>query len=166
MFANLLALTTIFLMMSCSGKDTIASRAEHFVRVTYGDVDRILHVKVDTVTYGDKLDERMEQARRSMEFSAMMKRSYSGDVRDESFAKDKAWVEALDSLKGASGDILGDPAAFTCVVVYNNPSNLVWVQLDRHGNLLNITKEIGKLLMNPGDDVPGYAEAWEKHHTR
>ena len=131
--AILFAFSAIF--PSCSGKDVMASRAEHFVRSTYNDVDRVLSVKVDTVTYGDNLDYRMEQARHNMEFSAMMNRDYGGKAQEEILARDKAWVAALDSLKGVSGDILGDPAAYNCIVVYNNPSNLVWVQLDPAGNL-------------------------------
>ena len=162
LFAILFAFSAIF--PSCSGKDVMASRAEHFVRSTYNDVDRVLSVKVDTVTYGDNLDYRMEQARHNMEFSAMMNRDYSGKAQEESLARDKAWVAALDSLKGVSGDILGDPAAYNCIVVYNNPSNLVWVQLDRYGNLLNITKDVEKVLLNPGEDVPGYFEVWKKYH--
>lgn len=164
LFAILFAFSAIF--PSCSGKDVMASRAEHFVRSTYNDVDRVLSVKVDTVTYGDNLDHRMEQARHNMEFSAMMNRDYGGKAQEKSLARDKAWVAALDSLKGVSGDILGDPAAYNCIVVYNNPSNLVWVQLDRYGNLLNITKDVEKILLNPGEDVPGYFDTWKKHNDR
>ena len=164
LFAILLVLHAIF--PACSGKDVIASRAEHFVRATYNDVDRVLSVKVDTVTYGDNLDYRVEQARHRMEFSSMMSRDYGGKIYEESLAKDKAWVAALDSLKGVSEDVLGEATAFTCVVVYNNPSNLVWVQLDKYGNLLNITKEQEKVLLNPGEDVPGYFETWVKYNGR
>ena len=164
LFAILLALHAIF--PACSGKDVIASRAEHFVRATYNDVDRVLSVKVDTVTYGDNLDYRVEQARHRMEFSSMMSRDYGGKIYEESLAKDKAWVAALDSLKDVSADVLGEATAFTCVVVYNNPSNLVWVQLDKYGNLLNITKEQEKVLLNPGEDVPGYFETWGKYNGR
>ena len=162
LFAILFAFSAIF--PACSGKDVIASRAEHFVRSTYNDVGRVLSVKVDTVTYGDNLDYRIKQARHNMEFSAMMKRSYGGKAQEESLAKEKAWVAALDSLKGVSGGLLGEPTAFTCIVTYNNPSNLVWVQLDRYGNLLNITKEQKKILLNPGEDIPGYFEEWKKYH--
>ena len=158
------------ILTGCTGKDVIASRAEHFVRSTYNDVDRVLSVKVDTVTYGENLDYRMEQARHRMEFSAMMNRDYGGKAQEESLARDKAWVAALDSLKGVSGDILGDPAAYNCIVVYNdtgtNPGHIVWVQLDKYGNLLNITKEPEKVLLNPGEDVPGYFDAWKKHHSK
>ena len=168
LFAILFAFSAIF--PACSGKDVIASRAEHFVRSTYNDVERIFSVKVDTVTYGENLDYRMEQARHSMEFSAMMNRDYGGKIYEESLAKDKAWVAALDSLKGVSGDILGEPTAFNCIVVYNDsgadPGHIVWVQLDEYGNLLNITKEPEKVLLNPGGDVPGYFDTWKKHNDR
>ena len=42
-------------LTACSGKDFIPSRAEHFVRRTYSDVDRIVYLRVDTVTFGDNL---------------------------------------------------------------------------------------------------------------
>lgn len=154
LFAILFAFLAIF--TACSNKDVIASRAEHFVRSTYNDVDRVISVKVDTVTYGDNLDYRIEQARRRID-------SIYGE---EILASNRAWAATLDSLKEVSGDILGDPTAFNCIVVYNNPSNLVWVQLDRYGNLLNITKEPEKILLNPGEDVPGYFDAWKKHNGK
>ena len=107
LFAILFAFSAIF--PACSGKDVIASRAEHFVRSTYNDVDRIISVVVDTVTLGENLDYRIQQARHNMEFSAMMNRDYNGKIYEESLAKDRAWVAALDSLKAASADVLGTP---------------------------------------------------------
>lgn len=148
----------VFLMTACSGGDFIASRAEHFVRTTYSDVDRILSVHVDTVTYGDNMDYRIEQATRNMEFAADMFRRYGSDRAEQDLMKERAFVSALDSLKEASADILGKPTAYNCIVSYNNPGNLVWVQLDTYGNLLNITKDVEKILLNPGADVPGYRE--------
>ena len=166
LFAILFAFSAIF--PACSGKDVIASRAEHFVRSTYNDVDRIISVVVDTVTLGENLEYRIQQARHNMEFSAMMNRDYDGKIYEESLAKDRAWVAALDSLKAASADVLGTPAAYNCIVTYNdpgiNPGCIVWVQLDHAGNLLNITKEPKKVLLNPGGDVPGYFDVWKKYH--
>ena len=168
LFAILFAFSAIF--PSCSGKDVMASRAEHFVRSTYNDVDRIISVVVDTVTLGENMDYRIHQARHRMEFSAMMFRDFGGKTYEESLAKDRAWVAALDSLKEASADVLGEPTAFNCIVVYNDsgadPGHIVWVQLDEYGNLLNITKEPEKVLLNPGGDVPGYFETWKKYHDK
>ena len=168
LFANLLAFSAIFLLTACSGKDFITSQAEHFVRKTYNDVDRIISVVVDTVTLGENMDYRIHQARHGMEFSAMMFRDFGGKTYEESLAKDRAWVAALDSLKAVSADVLGTPAAYNCIVTYNdpgiNPGCIVWVQLDPAGNLLNITKEPEKVLLNPGGDVPGYFEVWKKYH--
>ena len=150
------------MMAACSGNGRISSRAEHFVRTTYNDVDRILSVRIDTVTLGDNLDYRIEQARHSMEFSAMMFRDYGGKVYEEDLMKHRTRVASLDSLKAASADILGEATAYNCIVAYNNPSNLVWVQLDPAGNLINITKDLEKVLLNPGEDVPGYLQIVSK----
>ena len=143
----------------------MASRAEHFVRSTYNDVDRILSVKVDTVTYGDNLDYRIERAQSNTEFAAHMFRTYKGEKDAEGLKDALAWEATLDSLKQAAGDILEEPAAYSCIVTYNRPGNLVWVQLDKSGNLLNVTKDVDKILINPGDDVPGYLDAYRKHHN-
>ena len=152
----------VLMMAACSGKDWISSRAEHFVRNTYNDVDRIFSVRIDTVTLGDNLDYRIEQTRRNMEFAAMMFRDYGGKMYEEDLMKYRTRIASLDSLKAASADILGTPAAYNCIVVYNDPSNtpgnLVCVQLDPYGNLLNITKDPEKVLLNPGGDVPGYLQ--------
>ena len=149
-------------MTACAGEETIESRAEHFVRTTYSDVDRVLSVRVDTVTLGDNMNYRIGQAERNKEFAAVMVRGFGGETYQESLDKETAWAAALDSLKDASAGILGEPAAYNCIVVYNNPSNLVWVQLDPDWNLLNITKDMNKVLLNPGGDVPGYFELWKK----
>ena len=167
LFAILLAFSAI-LLTACSGKDVITSRAEHFVRSTYNDVDRVLSVKIDTVTYGENLDYRIGQARHNLEFASMMVRDYKSDHAVKEQEEAKAWVAALDSLKSVSGSALGETAAYNCIVVYNdpniNPGSIVWVQLDPYGNLLNITKEPEKVLLNPGGDVPGYFELWKQFH--
>lgn len=155
----------VLLATACSGESTMASRAEHFVRSTYNDVDRILSVKVDTVTYGDNLDYRIERAQSNTEFAAHMFRTYKGEKDAEGLKDALAWEATLDSLKQAAGDILEEPAAYSCIVTYNRPGNLVWVQLDKSGNLLNVTKDVDKILINPGDDVPGYLDAYRKHHN-
>lgn len=154
------------MMAACSGKDWLSSRAEHFVRSTYNDVDRIISVRIDTVTMGENLDYRIEQTRRNMEFASMMFRDYGGKMYEEDLEKYKTRMASLDSLKTASSDILGTPAAYTCIVTYNdpniNPGCIVWVQLDPVGNLLNITKDPEKVLLNPGGDVPGYLQIVSK----
>lgn len=154
------------MMAACSGKDTISSRAEHFVRTTYNDVDRIISVRIDTVTLGENLDYRIQQTEHNMEFAAMMFRDYGGKMYEEELAKYKVRMASLDSLKTASADILGKTAAYNCIVVYNdpniNPGCIVWVQLDPDGNLLNITKDPEKVLLNPGADVPGYLQIVRK----
>ena len=102
------------------------------------------------MTVGDNLDYRILRARH-----------YAIDGKPE----DEAWVVTLDSLKASLGeDELSAVAAYNCIVVYNNPSNLTWVQLDEFGNLLNITKDIDHLLINPGKDAPGYLDAWNRRH--
>lgn len=170
LFAILLVFSAIFLLTSCSGKDFITARAEHFVRKTYNDVDRIISVVVDTVTLGENMDYRIHQARQRMEFSALMMREFGGESYEETLAKDRSWKSLLDSLKVASADVLGTPTAYNCIVTYNdpgiNPGCIVWVQLDPDGNLLNITKEPEKVLLNPGGDVPGYFEVWERFYDR
>lgn len=158
-----LLILAVCLVTACSGGDFIASRAELFVRKTYNDVDRILSVGVDTVTYGDNLEYRIEMANRDVEFAERMFQSYPNERNEKDLMGRKAWVAALDSLKAVSGSVLDKPAAYNCIVVYNNPGNITWVQLDEYGNLQNITKEVEKLLLNPGHDVPGYLDVWKKY---
>lgn len=140
---------------ACSMQDYIRANAEHYVRKTYSDVDRILYYSVDTVTIGDNLDHRIKQAQDLVE-------SYR--TSSIQFLRDKVPVEearlaALDSLKNAlAPEILNHITAYDCCVAYNVPSNLVYVQLDEYGNLLNITKDIMKKFLNPGQDAPGYFE--------
>jgi hypothetical protein len=141
----------VLMAAACSPGDFIRSRAESFVRSTYSDVDRILYYKVDTVTNRDNLNYRIEQAERTI-------RSYStlgiGNVDNER--------KRLEAIRGLLDTIeperLDDIAAFSCTIAYNSPSNLVWVQLDKVGNLLNITKDRNKVYLNPGYDLEEYYE--------
>ena len=158
-----IVLFAALLMVACSGEDTIATKAEHFVRSNYSDVEQVLHVSVDTVTYGDNLAYRIERAKSSTEFAAHMYRTY----KDEEGLKEAlAWEAALDSLGTAAGALLNEPAAYNCTVTYNRPGNIVWVQLDKSGNLLNITKDVNKVLLNPGEDVPGYLDTFLRMHKK
>jgi len=161
-YAILLAFPAI-LLSSCVGR-TSASRAEHYVRTTFRDVDRVLSVSVDTVTWADNLDYRIGQARQYARTAAIMYESFGGDSPREELDRETAWAAALDSLKDALAGLLDEPTAYNCVVTYNNWSNRVWVQLDTEGHLLNITKDPSQVLLNPGEDVPGYFEVWEKYH--
>ena len=174
LYAILLASAAI--MAACSAKDVIASRVEYFVRSTYNDVDKIIMVKIDTVTVGDNLDYRIEQGRQRLEFAEKMlemeernaaeRARYGGtpnasrlDDAKSDVWREKGRVAALDSLRNAlAPDILNEAAAFFCCVAYNNPTNLVWVQVDPSGNLLAIDKDRMKMLINPGKDAPGYFE--------
>lgn len=170
----------VFLLAGCSGGDFIRSRAEHFVRSTYPDVDRILYYSIDTITLGDNMNYRIEQAneRVKMAESALehakwtaemnrrdgFKSLYASDtarVREyqEDVDRETARLQALDSLlANTSQEVIDKPAAYKCCVAYNDPANLVWLQLDPYGNLIMITKDILKLYFNPGNDLPGYFE--------
>ena len=151
------------ILASCSGGDFIRSRAEHFVRSTYPDVDRILYYSVDTVTFRDNMDYRIEQANEHLKSAQRLAESFPRQNYLKDVERESAWVRALDSLKASTAqEVLDAPAAFQCCVAYNSPTNLVWVQLDPAGNLLNIAKDMAKLYLNPGDDVPGYFELWKQ----
>ena len=147
------------ILASCTGGDFIRSRAEHFVRSTYPDVDKILYYSVDTITLGDNMNYRIEQAKdhlkSAQDFAERFPRqSYLDDVERES-----ARLQALDSLLAStSPDVLNTPAAYQCCVAYNTPTNLVWLQIDPYGNLIVISKDRLKLYYNPGGDIPGYLE--------
>ena len=209
--AKTLSFTLIFASLLTSCANDMASKAVHYVRKTYNDVDRIIGVSVDTVTLGDNLDYRIESADRYVEFAqgqvkyaqenvdieesyykqqvelvAQMKSKY-GDEYSSSAEKDSirlaksreelekeqqnlekelAWRKTLDSLKTASAAILNEITAYDCLVVYNERFNCVYVQLDKDGNLLKITKDSDKKYLNPGEDVPGYLEALEKRYGK
>lgn len=165
----ILALATV--VTGCSQESIIRSNAKSFVRSTYNDVDRIIYVSIDTVTIGDNLDYRIERAAinkgyaesslKSAILSAEeMKRygyDYTSSVKSatERLAEQTAWCAALDSLKASLGDELNEVAAYNCIVTYNRPGNMVWVQLDPFGRLLQISKDAGERLLNPGRDAPG-----------
>jgi len=168
----------VSLLAGCSSGDLIRSRAEHFVRATYHDVDRILYYKVDTITLGDNMNHRIEQAKENLkhaEFnleyaqrSAERSRRgglmtiYASDTvrvrqNQEEVDRQTARLNALDSLlANTAQDVLDTPAAYQCCIAYNDPANLVWLQLDPYGNLLVISKDMMKLYINPGNDLPGY----------
>ena len=177
---KLTSILLVSVLVSCSGGDFIRSRAEHFVRNTYSDVDRILYYKVDTITLGDNLKYRIEQAEQHVHFAADMlelteksnreRVRYGGKPDNErekehidDLQREKDRKAALDSLMSATPpDVLNSPAAYQCCIAYNVPTNLVWVQLDTQGNLLKISKNLNDMYLNPGEDVPGYFEVYQR----
>ena len=147
------------ILASCTGGDYIRSRAEHFVRSTYQDVDRILHYSVDTVTLGDNMTYRIEQAKQHLKDAQFFAERTKNQNDQDKVARESARLQALDSLLAAtSPDVLNTPAAYQCCIAYNTPTNLVWLQLDPYGNLLVISKDRMKMYFNPGADLPGYLE--------
>ena len=148
---KILFIALALLLAGCSGGDFIRSRAEHFVRRTYPDVDRILYYSVDTITLGDNMNYRIEQAQQFVK--------EAGWRDKEDLDRETARLHALDSLLAAtSQEVIDTPTAYQCCIAYNVPSNLVWVQLDPYGNLLQISKDMMQLYLNPGEDLPGYFE--------
>lgn len=182
LFAILFAFYAIF--PACSGKDVITSRVKAYVHTAFNDVDRILTVKIDTVTVGDNLDYRIEQGRQNLQFAETLLENEERNARElaryggtpntsrledakSNVEREKGRVAALDSLRNAlAPDAIGETAAYFCCVAYNNPTNLVWVQVDPSGNLLAIDKDRMKMLINPGKDAPGYQEINERFRKK
>lgn len=140
------------LVVSCSSGDYIQRQAIRYTRAQFRDFSKLIHCSVDTVTIGDNLDYRIEQAQHSLQFQESL---YDAD----GIRKAKIRLERLDSLKLASDpDVLAKPTAYNCCVQYNTVGNFVWVQLDEYGALLSISKDRRNWLLNPGQDAPGYVE--------
>lgn len=155
---RIVVLLALLITAACSPGDFIRSRAESFVRSTYSDVDRILYYKVDTVTNRDNLNYRIEQAEMWVRSSSLYDPSKAKKEQDR--------LDALrDLLKTIDQSKLDDIAAFNCTMAYNSPSNLVWVQLDKIGNLLNITKDMNKVYLNPGYDLEEYYEVNDRFRS-
>lgn len=128
----------LLLCFACAGEESIETKAVQYVRANYNDVSEIILCSVDTVTLGDNLEYRIEQAKR-----------FGPEGR----------VEALDSLKASTDPaVLAKPTAYNCCVQYNYVGNFVWVQLNEFGDLLTISKDRRNWLLNPGQDVPGYLD--------
>lgn len=105
------------------------------------DFGDIIHVGIDTVTYGDNLDYRISH-----------------------FADNPRMLRALDSLKDASRDILDTPVAYTYTIQYDHVGNFVFVQIDDRNKVLMATRDRRELFLNPGRDIPGYFEVWDKFY--
>ena len=127
----------LLICVAC-GSESISQKAVRYARAQYSDFSKLIYVSVDTVTIGDNLDYRIEQA---------------GRLGPE----DR--VEALDSLKASTDPaVLAKPTAYNCCVQYNYVGNFVWIQFDEFGNLLTISKDRRNWLLNPGEDAPGYLD--------
>lgn len=161
-------------LVACSSP-SIEKQAASIVRKAYGGT-QLLHVSVDTVTLGDNLDYRIEQARRQASSdSADVRRQqrYVNEFRGTSFAKSYneylkdaesklseslQKVADLDSLKRARLDIADTPAAYQCCVIFDDPMNIVWLQLSPDGKVLKMSRSLNDLYLNPGADMPGYLD--------
>lgn len=136
---KIIPLLTVLLLLcvACASED-IAHKAVRYVKANYNDVSEIILCSVDTVTLGDNLEYRIDQAKR-----------FGPEGR----------VEALDSLKASLDPaVLAKPTAYNCCVQYNYVGNFVWIQFDEFGNLLTISKDRRNWLLNPGEDAPGYLD--------
>ena len=140
------------LVVSCSNGDYIQRQAIRYTRAQYGDFNKLIHCSVDTVTIGDNLDYRIEQAQQNLRVQESLHDA-------DGIRKAEIQLTRLDSLKKASDPmILAKPTAYNCGVQYNSVGNFVWVQLDEFGGLLSISKDRRTWLLNPGEDAPGYIE--------
>lgn len=168
-------LSGAILAISCTSPDA-GSVAVRYVRKAYPDVREIIYCKIDTVTYGDNLDWRIRQARQALEDKQshlQLTRTLShlpGQMDEiektrQEIIYAEEWVTALDSLRVASGELLDHTVAYLICVAYNVPANFVWVQLDEFLNLLRISKRREDMYFNPGDDIPGYFELYNKHYN-
>ena len=170
------------MIVGCSAANNPAKKAEALVWKNYRDCEKIIMVDVDTITLGDNLDYRIEQHKRHVEESESEVKMYKRYVKEfksskmlvESYKKQlhkadssliiaKRKLADLDSLKLATLDISGIPAAYQVCVAYNSPSNLVWIQMDADGTLLKMTKNRSELFFNPGSDMPGYFEILDRY---
>lgn len=153
------------------------------VKQCYPDFDKIILMSVDTVTIGDNLSYRMEQAQHSIDWNQSQAEYYRTRLQEnkrhgfaslskldqESYddyssmvEKEKQRYAALDSLKHAIGPINNQVTAYTYQITYNYPGNIVWAQIDAFNTILVVTKDRNKVLFNPGEDAPGYFEIWER----
>ena len=158
-----LLLALALVISACSMEDIVTTRAERYVRQNYNDVHRIISVTIDTVTIGDNLDVSIRQALDRLSYASEKYVESGSELYYDEVQKYHAYINALDSLKTVLGDVSNEVAAYNCIVAYNYPHNLVWVQLDEYGNLRNITKDPGRLLVNPGRTVPGLYELSERY---
>ncbi|MBR4805877.1 MAG: hypothetical protein IK042_05200 [Bacteroidales bacterium] len=183
---KILFLLAPFLITACSTGDIITDKAVRLVKSHYRDCETILMVDVDTVTLGHNLDYRIEYVKRHVheqeEEVARLKKEiayykklggwasfvkmYQSDLAraDSTLQLERDFLHGLDSLKQATLDIADTPTAYQVCVAYNFPSNLVWIQLDESARLLKISKNNMDMLLNPGQDMPGYLKLLDKRY--
>ena len=161
----------IALITSCSLSKDPAKKAERLVRANYRDCEKIVYVSVDTITLGDNLQYRIEQQERYVKNAEsdvkMYRRLGAGYGKyihgaDSTLDMARKRLAALDSLKQSTLDIANTPAAYQVCVAYNHPNNLVWIQLTTDCTLLKMSKRREELFLNPGSDMPGYYEIYER----
>lgn len=158
---------------SCVGSGLDIKRtAERYAMQYFPSYGQIISYHIDTVTLGDNLAYRKERAQESLRMDESLydlnkKSPYPIKSALEEEAKridrDKRWLAALDSLEAANADILDQVTAYTCHFNFVT-ANTAWVQLDKYGNPLLITDRREKVFLNPGEDVPGYYELWQKRY--
>ena len=153
--------------VSCGRGYNPAHMAELYVKAAYPDYRNTIYCKVDTVTYGDNLNYRIEVVQRridedlsNLDYYKRWGGTFSKDritSLTKSLESNEKRLAALDSLRQNS-DLLNHPTAYTVCIAYNQPTNFVWVQMDEYFELLKISKRLEDMYYNPGNDVPGYLE--------
>ena len=153
----------------------------------YRDCEKIVYMNIDTVTFGDNLEYRISQADNDIQYKKGQVQLYKDYIKefkrygrsakrvvdgyqidlqkaDSALTRAFAWRHALDSLKQATLDITTTATAYTINVQYNYVGNMVWVQLAEDGTFLAMSKRQEDLLLNPGEDMPGYFDLYMKYH--
>lgn len=163
----------MFAVASCSADALKLSLVKTYARRVAPDLDKIVYVSIDTVTYADNLEYRIESLRREIQFDSLeivhqkfnlvyssLRESAEKRIKEleQKMAKNKAFINSLDSLGKAHSDIMFTAVAYTYDIQYNYVGNFVWVQIDSQNNLLKATKDPMEVLLNPGGDVPGYMD--------
>ena len=184
---RLLFAASLLLLFGCSHSVSIEDKAIGLVKNNYRDFEKVIFVKVDTITLGDNLSYRMQQNEHSIKFGEMQVKSHQDRIKEyekygasaksmidgatedlrkaESLLnRERERLNALDSLRLATLDKAAIPAAYQVCVAYNYPTNFVWIQLAPDGTLLKMSKNREDLFFNPGEDMPGYFEIWERFY--
>lgn len=166
-----LFLLPAILILACSCGYNAEHMADLYVKANYSDYRETVYCRVDTVTYGDNLNYRIEQQTQRLQddqresqrvkantFLTNDMKAHQLKTLSDSIEKREKVLAGLDSLRNNAGELLNHATAYTVCIAYNQPTNLVWVQMDEEYNLLVIAKTMNKLLLNPGNDIPGYLE--------
>ena len=187
MLQRITAVILSIFLIGCTHSETLQEKAVRLVSTNYPDCEKIVHIGIDTVTFGDNLDFRINQANNDVKYRNGQVEMYENYIKEfkrygssaksivDGYKKDLhradsilahalAWRCALDSLKQATVDIANTPTAYTINIQYNYIGNMVWVQLANDGTFLKMSKNHNELLLNPGEDMPGYFETYKKYH--